>query len=184
MDYKYLIAYLGQHKISPFNKEDFKLINIRKFEDYTPQAIEKLTAMRDAGEIDSAPAAAYNSIGSGTIEWYNKEGQRHRLGGPSLITKSGIGIEYFEWCQNGKFHRVDGPARLSTNQQYIEWYLDGKRIAVHQSTSGNKAESKFDHYFTGNLETLTKEQYVELIKKNFPLAGDRVLYYDYLDETD
>jgi len=52
-------------------------------------------------------------------EWW-QNGKRHRLDGPA--------VEYSgskEWYQNGKLHRLDGPA-YEGREGTKEWYIDGK----------------------------------------------------------
>lgn len=49
----------------------------------------------------------------------------HRIGGPaSLILLNGVVKQ--EYCQNGKFHREDGPAIIAPS--YVAWYENHKFI--------------------------------------------------------
>ena len=66
----------------------------------------------------------------GTVRYYNKQGQLHRVYGPAVEYSDG----YRAWCQNGLLHRVDGPA-IEFASGRREWYqndrphrLDGPAI--------------------------------------------------------
>jgi len=63
----------------------------------------------------------------GTKQWY-KEGKRHRLDGPAIISAN----RYKYWYQNGKQHRLDGPA--VEIDEYKLWYYKGKLIECNNST--------------------------------------------------
>jgi hypothetical protein len=54
-----------------------------------------------------------------TQEWW-QNGKRHRLDGPAWIHPDGSQ----EWHQNGKRHRLDGPAVIWADG-YQVWYQDG-----------------------------------------------------------
>lgn len=57
----------------------------------------------------------------GSQYWY-KHGLQHRDRGPAVITPT-----YEEWRQNGKFHRLDGPAlKFYDHISNEHWYLNGK----------------------------------------------------------
>ena len=61
------------------------------------------------GEIDN----------KGTIRWYDREGNTHRVGGPAIELLNGD--KY--WYRNDELHREDGPAiEFSSGQKY--WYLN------------------------------------------------------------
>ncbi len=86
----------------------------------------------------------------GTVRYYNKEGQLHRLDGPAVEWSDGYkawyqngklhrldgpAIEYSsgtkEWWQNGKYHRLDGPA-YEGSKGHKEWYLEGKHYKTEK----------------------------------------------------
>jgi hypothetical protein len=56
----------------------------------------------------------------GTIIWY-QEGKLHRVGGPAIECLDG----YKAWYQKDKLHRADGYAVEYTNGSKF-WYIDGK----------------------------------------------------------
>ena len=56
----------------------------------------------------------------GSQSWYNN-GKRHRVDGPAIIKANG----YKAWYIDGKFHRVDGPARVGADGTQ-EWYVKGE----------------------------------------------------------
>ena len=49
--------------------------------------------------------------------------KEHRINGPSSIFKDGNE----HWYQDGKFHRLDGPAVIGAHNNYSrnEWYIEG-----------------------------------------------------------
>lgn len=53
------------------------------------------------------------------ITVYMTDGLFHRVDGPAYISSSSS-----VWYQNGKMHRVDGPALSNASADY--WYLNGK----------------------------------------------------------
>ena len=52
-------------------------------------------------------------------EYYNKEGQLHRVDGPAVIRENGTQI----WYINGQRHRTDGPAYIRQKGTKI-WYFN------------------------------------------------------------
>lgn len=55
------------------------------------------------------------------VFYCDSEGRFHRLDGPAIITS---GREY--WYKHGKRHRENGPAVVSTSEQGFEWWVDGQ----------------------------------------------------------
>ena len=53
--------------------------------------------------------------------WKNNEGKKHRLYGPAYINKK---YKLEEWYKNGILHRIGGPAR--THRYNMFWYKEGK----------------------------------------------------------
>ena len=74
----------------------------------------------------------------GTISYYNKANQLHRLDGPAVELSDGTK----KWYQNGKYHRLDGPARELSNG-YKEWWQNGKYHRLdgpaYEGNDGTKA---------------------------------------------
>ena len=60
-------------------------------------------------------------------EWYNDQGQRHRLDGPAVEYLNGTK----EWWLNGQLHREDGPAIEWANGTN-EWWLHGKQYTEEE----------------------------------------------------
>jgi hypothetical protein len=58
----------------------------------------------------------------GNQYWYQK-GLFHRVSGPAVISSGG----HQSWWKNDRLHREDGPATVWSDG-YKEWYLRGKRI--------------------------------------------------------
>jgi len=54
-------------------------------------------------------------------EVWVQDGKYHRVGGPAYIGTDG----YMAWCQNGKYHIIDGPARIWPDGSK-EYWLNGK----------------------------------------------------------
>jgi hypothetical protein len=55
--------------------------------------------------------------------WRASNGERHRIGGPAVISQDGMQA----WYVNGKLHRTDGPAIIWANGAR-EWCYYGKDI--------------------------------------------------------
>ncbi len=65
-------------------------------------------------------------IENGSIFYYNKEGEFHRLDGPAAIYKSGNKF----WMKNNKYHRLYGPA--------IEWWNGNKEYWIEGTQYSEK----------------------------------------------
>lgn len=59
-------------------------------------------------------------------EWF-QDGKRHRIDGPAIEWADGR--KY--WLQNGKFHRTDGPA-CDYGDGDISWYIDDEKLTEEQ----------------------------------------------------
>lgn len=53
--------------------------------------------------------------------YLNKDRKKHRIYGPAYVSYA---YHYEEWCINGEYHRVDGPAVKHKDTEY--WYQNGK----------------------------------------------------------
>lgn len=53
--------------------------------------------------------------------YLNKEGKKHRVYGPAYISHR---YNYEEWCINGEYHRVGGPALKHKDSEF--WLQHGK----------------------------------------------------------
>jgi hypothetical protein len=62
----------------------------------------------------------------GTKQWH-QNGKLHRLDGPAVEWANGDK----KWYQNGKLHRLDGPAVECANG-HKEWWIEGKRYTEKQ----------------------------------------------------
>ena len=60
-------------------------------------------------------------------EWFNMEGQIHRIGGPALECSDGTK----SWWVKGKLHRLDGPAVEGSNGKK-EWWIEGKQLTEEE----------------------------------------------------
>ena len=70
-------------------------------------------------ESDEKPTTVYND---GTKEWRNDQNCLHRIGGPAIISPSGVE----EWWFDGALHRDDGPA-VTRDDGSEAWYRNGLR---------------------------------------------------------
>jgi len=73
-------------------------------------------------------------------EWY-QDGKLHRIDGPAVEYTYGYTDGYTAWYQNGKRHREDGPAiECNTGDRY--WYQNGKFHRIDgpaiEHSDGNK----------------------------------------------
>jgi hypothetical protein len=72
-------------------------------------------------------------------EWY-QNGKYHRLDGPAIECKSGTRI----WYQNNELHRLDGPA-IECKNGIKEWWIEGTKYTEEefkQKTEKNCIENK------------------------------------------
>lgn len=64
---------------------------------------------------------------SGTIKWYNEDGQYHKEDGPAIVYSNGDKF----WYINGDLHREDGPAVKFING-YNRWWINGVEYTEHE----------------------------------------------------
>ena len=62
--------------------------------------------------------------GNGAKYWY-QNGKLHRLDGPAIEYPNGT--KY--WYQNGKLHRTDGPAYEQPDGGIKQWFIEGKHYS-------------------------------------------------------
>jgi hypothetical protein len=93
----------------------------------------------------------------GTLRWY-QNGKWHRVDGPAYISKDGNQI----WYQNGKYHRVDGPAVIDEYGNWA-WYQNGKCHRVGGPAIINKDGSQ--SWYVYDIET-TKEK-IEFLRRKY-----------------
>lgn len=178
--YKYLIAYLGQKKdkeLKSTKPTTRGYIEMMGFENYTPEVIAKLKELFDDGIISSYPRVVDNSSYK-FIEWRNAQGNRHRDGDlPAIETEDRT---YVEYLKNGICMRENGPAKIWRNERKIYWsnpraggvgvyvWDDNGKLGIGRSEIQGE---------------ISKEQYIELIKAAFPLAGDKIFSEDWQYEV-
>ena len=66
------------------------------------------------------------------VEWY-QNGKLHRLDGPAVENSSG----YKVWYQNGVCHRLDGPAREWADGT-VEYWIEDKLLTEEEFLSRSK----------------------------------------------
>lgn len=61
----------------------------------------------------------------GATAYRNRDGHLHRVHGPAFTRLDG----YCSWWQNGRRHRMDGPAVEYQDGNDIKfWFIDGKKL--------------------------------------------------------
>ena len=75
---------------------------------------------RALGETEDVREPVLHVLEDGTQVW-RLNGKKHRTDGPAVITTDGGQT----WYQNGVIHRTDGPAVIRANGDQ-QWYLNGK----------------------------------------------------------
>jgi hypothetical protein len=69
-------------------------------------------------------------VESQNFEYRNENGKLHRIDGPASVEYNSDGSRTEKWYKNGLLHRIDGPARieyLSNGDRCEEWFNEGKR---------------------------------------------------------
>jgi hypothetical protein len=61
------------------------------------------------------------NVSFSSIDFMDKNGSLHRIGGPAVI----VNEKHQVWYVNGKLHREDGPAVIDGDFQ--KWYLNGEQ---------------------------------------------------------
>ena len=67
----------------------------------------------------------YEIDNDGTQYWRNSRGQFHRIDGPAYISTDGV----HAWWTNGQRHRIDGPAVIHADVSQ-HWYVNGRRHRI------------------------------------------------------
>jgi len=65
--------------------------------------------------------------------YWKQNGKLHRLDGPAVELSSGTK----SWLQNGLLHRLDGPA-IEWFDGVKEWYIDGVELTETEFNNRNK----------------------------------------------
>lgn len=172
MQYKHLIAYLGQKKNQDLKDSGRDLISVTGYKNYTPEVIARLKSLYDQGVIDSYP----KHLG-GTIDWKDAKNQDHRdpaLDLPSTEFSDGSRA----WHVHGVETRENGPSWInqSPNACMLVWRRNGKDFADHDSL-----ENTYKISVNGQDRSaqVSKETYANFIRKEFPGAGDKIFYEDW-----
>ena len=99
---------------------------------------------------------------SDRVEWF-QDGKLHRIDGPA--------IEWFDgdehWFQKGKYHRIDGPAIEDANG-YKCWYLQGKRVTESEVMSPSQSGEGKVVEVDGVKYTLIRHSSNRDVKTTFP----------------
>ena len=82
------------------------------------------------------------TLGDGSVLYYNAQGQLHRTGGPAAIHHNGT----VAWYQNGELHREDGPAIIHDDGTEA-WYQNG---ALHRVGGPAVIHPNGDEYWYQN----------------------------------
>jgi hypothetical protein len=162
-NYKHVISYLGEKRVRELHEVDKKLVYVTGYYNYTPAVMEKLHEMHDAGIIPSPPV----NIG-GDIYWLiNRKIQNfvnvYRENDLPSVERKGRQ----DWCNKSSDpDRENGPCRIHINNgkpiEYL-WVKPGDRSI----TASAFQESK--------INTMSREEYINYIKKNFPNAKQEYL---------
>jgi|SRR5271165_4940159 len=107
---------------------------------------------------------------NGTREWFNLNGQRHRVDGPAIELANGT--KY--WYLNGEYHRIDGSAIERANGDKL-WYLNGQCHRVDGPAIEYADGTKY-WYLNGNAysEANFKLAVAKLNKQFDPCDGKEV----------
>lgn len=151
MNYRYLVAYLGQHR--KFDRPN--IADVEGFDNYTPEVLDKLKDLYKAGTISSWPVM---QLDNQTIIWLNDDGRWDRDGNlPAVETNTGVK----KYMKNHSLHRTDGPADIGP--EGLVWAINGKAIASQRKNSQGR-----DFYFREVTNPISEAKYAQLIKEAFP----------------
>jgi hypothetical protein len=150
MNYKYHIAYLGESK-----KRLPDISRIRGLKNFNSEIAEKLKTMFNNGDIESCPE--YDRY---QVRWFDALGRTHR---PNNLPAHEY-ADYVAYFTHNINSRDNGPARISKNNQFIEWWKDGKCVATHKSRYG-------DEFLVNKIEVDHKE-YEDFVRNNFDIPND------------
>ena len=97
----------------------------------------------------------YYYNGQKRYEQWVENGKYHRLDGPAYIGSNGIQ----SWYVNGRYHRIDGPTftRLAGTQA---WYVNGKRHRL-DGPAFIYADGRQEWYVNGKDITKEVEQWIK-----------------------
>lgn len=165
MNYRYLIAYIGQKRNQQLPKT---LYNVTGFKNYTPEVVAALEKAFEAGEIDSFPRKS-----SSYVEWLEKVNCEHR-GNDLPSTEFADGSQ--AWKTHGVETRDNAPQWISRapEQRMMRWTKQGNMMAEHFYPNQYVIRSK------GKDKGVSKEEYADFVRTNFPGAGDKIFYEDWV----
>jgi hypothetical protein len=97
------------------------LPGLKELADNWEKKIMEVIKIRSWSEIsDSFTGVA--EIDNWSKRWF-LNGKHHRVDGPAIVTSEGSKV----WCSNGMWHREDGPARESVDGDK-QWWLNDKPL--------------------------------------------------------
>jgi hypothetical protein len=103
----------------------------------------------------------------GTKRWFNENGKLHRLDGPAVESANGSK----EWYQNGERHRLDGPAYEYADGDKF-WYQNGE---LHRLDGPAVEPSDGDKEWWVEDTQYSEEQFLAKIESmNRPCKGKKV----------
>jgi len=107
---------------------------------------------------------------NGTKCWCQND-KFHRIDGPAVEHASGFKV----WYQNGKFHRIDGPAVERANGDKF-WFQNGKYHRIDgpavESANGDK------YWYLDGVEYFEHDYNTEIAKRNANTCEDRLVEID------
>src|ERR1700743_2143087 len=106
---------------------------------------------------------------------YRENGKLHRLDGPALIYPDHLSRGYQGWYLHGKSHRVDGPARTWNNGEEEYWQNDLKHRI--NGPAFNYKDEKSD--YLNNTLYQEKDYWLQIKKMKQNLRHDCVVCHRY-----
>lgn len=98
---------------------------VKSLSDKLPEQVIKKA---DQWDYEELPDGGYKITKPDLIEWFNENGEFHRLDGPAREWPDGTE----RWYQMGKLHRLDGPA-IEWSDGSKEWWIEGKRYGTEDA---------------------------------------------------
>lgn len=166
MNYKNVIPYLGQRRNEALkDSEEYQLINLSGWANYTPERLERLEQMWKAGKIKTHPVMISNDfywIDVPTTSQWSHIFREDDL--PSVEKKDGPYF-YQEWHdKSNEEKRKTGPSKIiyDSSMNPLEYVWSGGGVGLHAKITDEK-------YWYGSKK-VSKEEYNNAVKQYYPDA--------------
>lgn len=116
------------------------------------------------GAIERFPNGSYiERFSNGSIQYYDKDDNFHREGGPAVISIDG-NRKSETWYKHGREHRTDGPSYINYHEEVVMYSVNGKRMTRREYLKHFDDNTKFKNWEVyGDFYSGVRDHYEESV---------------------